>query len=126
MASLWDIDDTGNAMRRAQIVPSKAVDLVARESAFHPVRGYLNGLRWDRGPRIGKWLSYYLGPDLTPCTAAIGRWFLISMVACIMRPGHKCDYMLIPAGPRGARKSTARATFWANGFSAAWSRISSR
>ncbi len=31
----------------------QAVDLVAQEHAFHPVRNYLNGLRWDGEKRLG-------------------------------------------------------------------------
>jgi hypothetical protein len=30
------------------------------------VLDYLNGLLWDRTPRIDKWLSYYLEPDFSP------------------------------------------------------------
>ena len=103
--------------RLGKDVTHQAIDLVARERAFHPVRSYLEALKWDGVPRITKWLSNYLGAASTPYTDAIGRWFLVSMVARIMRLGCKCDYMLILEGPQGARKSTACAILGGNWFS---------
>lgn len=85
----------------------QAADLVAHENSFHPVRTYLLGLRWDGVERLYRWLTDYLGAENTPYTRAIGRLFLVAMVARIMRPGCKVDYMLVLEGPQGALKSTA-------------------
>lgn len=103
--------------RLGKEVAAQAVDLVSREHSFHPVRDYLTRLRWDGVARIGRWLSYHLGAEHTPYTAAIGRWFLIAAVARIMRPGCKADYMLVLEGEQGARKSTACAILGGEWFS---------
>jgi predicted P-loop ATPase len=59
----------------------QAVDLRAQERAFHPVREYLDALKWDSAPRLERWLSYYLGAEPSPYAAAIGSMFMIAMVA---------------------------------------------
>jgi hypothetical protein len=45
-----------------------AIDAVARENCFHPVRDYLAGLRWDGVPRLDKMLHAISGPPMTPTT----------------------------------------------------------
>ncbi len=85
----------------------QAVQRRASEREFHPVHDYLSSLRWDGQKRLDTWLSYYLGAEHTAYTAGIGRMFLIAMVARVLRPGCKADYMMVLEGPQGARKSTA-------------------
>jgi predicted P-loop ATPase len=85
----------------------KAVDLRAHERSFHPVRDYLNSLRWDGKPRGDTWLSAYLGVALSEYTKAIGRMFLVATVARIFQPGCQADYMLILEGLQGEFKSNA-------------------
>lgn len=98
-------------------VAHQAVDLRASERAFHPVRDYLTGLRWDGEPRIHGWLHTYLGAAHNAYTQGVGTMFLVAMVARIMRPGCKCDYMMVLEGPQGARKSSACATLGGAWFS---------
>jgi predicted P-loop ATPase len=66
----------------------QAVDQRAMERAFHPVRDYLDGLRWDKTPRVDDWLSTYLGAAKDAYTARVGRMFLIGMAARIFKRGY--------------------------------------
>jgi predicted P-loop ATPase len=83
----------------------QAVDLHSRDFSFHRLRDWLNNLKWDGKPRLDTWLIYYLGAGDTPYHRAIGRMFLIAMVARIFEPGCKADYVLILEGPQGELKS---------------------
>jgi predicted P-loop ATPase len=76
----------------------QAVDQRAQERAFHPVPNYLDGLRWDRKPRLDNWLADYLGANRTDYAAGIGRMFFVAMIARIYKPGCKADYMLVLQG----------------------------
>jgi len=91
----------------APTVVSRAVGAVARELRLHPVRDWLDTLRWDGTPRIETWTSTYLGAEPTAFHHTVGALWLISAVARVYRPGVKADHMLILEGPQGARKSTA-------------------
>jgi predicted P-loop ATPase len=91
-------------------VAGQAVQTVARDHPFHPVKTYLQGLEWDGVERLDRWLSSYLGADDTDYSRAVGSRWLISAVARIFQPGAKADCCLILEGPQGIRKSTALRT----------------
>ena len=85
---------------------SEAVETVARENSFHPVKDYLKATAWDRKPRLNGWLITYAGADDTPLNCAMGERWLISSVARIFQPGCQVDSYLQLEGPQGIRKST--------------------
>lgn len=91
----------------APMVVGRAIGAVARDHRIHPVRDWLDHLRWDGTPRIETWTSAYLGAEPTAFHHTVGALWLISAIARIFRPGVKADHMLILEGPQGARKSTA-------------------
>ena len=84
-----------------------AVETVARDRSYHPIRQYLNSLKWDQVGRLDDWLTLYLGVNPSPLARAFGAKWMISAVARILEPGCKADHCLIVEGPQGARKSTA-------------------
>jgi putative DNA primase/helicase len=110
-----DIDDTRVMKWLAQeynlrVKPSsviEAVSVVAHDHAFHPVREYLHGLEWDRVPRLDSWLTETMGVAPTDYVAKVGKRWMISAVARVMKPGCKSDSVLILEGAQGAGKSTA-------------------
>jgi predicted P-loop ATPase len=91
-------------------IAAQAVQTVAREHSFHPIRDYLNSLKWDRTKRIDDWLTLYLGAKPTDYTRAVGAKFLIGGVARVLKPGCKNDSCLILEGSQGTLKSTALRT----------------
>jgi predicted P-loop ATPase len=91
-------------------VASQAVQTVARERPFHPVRAYLDSLLWDGQPRLSRWPATYLGVEHTEYSAAVGLRWTRSAVARIYRPGAKLDCCIILEGLQGGKKSTALKT----------------
>ena len=91
-------------------IAGQAIQVVARDRRFHPVREYLDSLKWDGTKRIDAWLSDYLGAERNDYTAAVGARWLISAVARIYNPGAKADHCLILEGTQGLLKSTALKT----------------
>jgi predicted P-loop ATPase len=88
-------------------IAGQAVQAVAREHSFHPIRAYLDSLKWDGVKRIDDWLTLFLGADPSAFVRAVGAKFLIGGVARVYRPGVKNDTCPILEGPQGALKSTA-------------------
>jgi predicted P-loop ATPase len=105
-------------VRIPDMLAGKAALTVARQyGRFHPVREYLNHLKWDGTGRIDDWLGLYLGVDpgdpadqadqaRHEYTRAIGACWLISGVARVRHPGCRVDHTLILEGPQGICKST--------------------
>jgi len=97
-------------------VASQAVEVVAGDRPFHPVRDYLQGLTWDGTRRLDTWLVKYLGTQPSDYAYAVGARWAISAVARVMRPGCKADCVLIPEAPQGSGKSTAIRTLAGDRF----------
>lgn len=93
-----------------------ALIAAARAQAYHPVRDYLGGLHWDGVERLDMWLSDFLGAVDSPYVRAVGRMALLGAVARVMKPGCKCDTVLILEGEQGLLKSTAIATLFSREY----------
>ena len=94
-----------------------AVNVVANENKFHPVRDYLDGCTWDGVPRVDTLLVDYLGAEDSEYTRAVTRKALVAAVARIYRPGCKFDYMLTIRGRQGLGKSAFIAKLGGEWFS---------
>jgi predicted P-loop ATPase len=73
---------------------------------YHPVKDYLNGLKWDGLNRLDRILPDTTGCKDTPYTRDAGRCILISAVKRIFEPGCKQDYLLVLESEQGTKKST--------------------
>lgn len=84
---------------------AREVDEYSRKNSYHPVKDWLESLKWDGTERLRTWLATATGAERDEYTAAIGELFLIAMVARIFEPGCKADYMIILEGEQGEEKS---------------------
>lgn len=74
--------------------------------ATHPVRQYLESLKWDGKPRLERLLISYLGSPDTPLTRACTRKHFAAAVKRIYEPGCKYDTCLTLVGAQGTYKTT--------------------
>lgn len=83
-----------------------AMAMVFEKESFHPIKDFLNGLKWDGKKRIDYLLIDYFGaPDNIYSREAI-RKPLVAAVARIFNPGCKFDLVLTLIGPQGTKKSS--------------------
>lgn len=85
----------------------QAIAFKANEWSFHPIKEYLEGLKWDGKHRVDLWAKRLLGAEDNDYTTAIGRMFLVAMIARIYEPGCKADHVPVLEGAQGMMKSTA-------------------
>ena len=112
----WEsTDDTQAAMwvtRNYRFAPAtpmvaEAIETLARANTIHPVRDWLRSLpKWDGTSRVEDWMIDYLGVKDSRYVRLVSRFFLIGMIARVMRPGIKFDYCLVLEGTQGKGKSS--------------------
>ncbi|SMG28286.1 virulence-associated E family protein [Paraburkholderia susongensis] len=83
----------------------KSAIAVAQADQRDELRDWLQSLRWDGTPRLGDWLQRAVGAPDDEYHNAIGRNFILSMVARGLVPGCKVDTMPVFEGSQGAGKS---------------------
>lgn len=83
-----------------------SIDIAARSRPFHPVREFLDRLRWDGERRVDRLFVDYLGAEDNAYHRETARKFLVAAVARAYEPGHKFDFVPILEGTQGKRKST--------------------
>jgi predicted P-loop ATPase len=83
------------------------VEDIAHQNPYHPVRDYLDGLKWDGEARIDNWLVRAAQAANTPYVHAISSMLLIAAVRRVRRPGAKFDELTVLEGVQGQLKSSA-------------------
>jgi predicted P-loop ATPase len=105
LRALWLEADRLGLSAPEKFFVSVVLDL-AHQLSFHPVREYLDALRWDGKPRLDQWLVTYAGAADAPLVRAFGSKHLLAAVLRIRQPGAKHDAMLVLEGPQGIGKSS--------------------
>lgn len=114
--AVTDISDSNLKIwiaRNFRFEPSKdqcfeAMNILAHKNRFHPVRDYLDSLRWDGTERLGTWLKKGMGAvGHDEYLSAVGIKTLVAAVARIYEAGIKFDYVMVLEGDQGKKKSTA-------------------
>lgn len=85
---------------------SKAARTIAASDQRDELRDYVLSLQWDGIHRLEGWLTHAVGAASDEYHKAVGRNFILSLVARALRPGCKMDTMTIFEGVQGAGKST--------------------
>lgn len=101
------------------LLAREAALAVAHRHSFHPIREYLDRLKWDERERIPMFFVDHCGvkiktPDKPDEEHAVplevikkfALNFFIAAVARIYRPGCKADLMLVLEGEQGSKKSS--------------------
>ena len=93
---------------RGKVTIRAVLATIVRDRPYHPIRDYLNGVRWDGKPRLGTWLTYYLGVQpVDNYTGPAGQMWMKSAVARVFNPGCIAKYVLVITGDQDIGKSTA-------------------
>lgn len=85
----------------------EATSLVAHRCRIHPVREWLDSLKWDGVSRVDTWIKDYCqGNAQEPYLSEVSRKFLLAMVKRVFEPGCQWDYVLVLEGKQGKYKSS--------------------
>lgn len=84
----------------------KAMNIIASQNHFHPIKDYLENLKWDGVSRITDVLSKYLGADKCEYNTEVMTLLMQAMIHRIYEPGCKYETMICLVGGQGAGKST--------------------
>ena len=71
-----------------------ALEIVANENGYHPIRDCLNSLVWDGVPRIRFCLHHFLGAEVSDYVEEMLKHFLLGAIRRVFTPGCKYEEML--------------------------------
>lgn len=98
--------ETQYSLSSEKAIP-RAIDIIAHQNTYHPIREVLESLKWDGVHRICELLPKYLGAARDAYTAAATKLFFMGALCRIFEPGCKFDTMICLVEDRqGGGKST--------------------
>jgi len=83
---------------------------------FHPIKDWLDDLKWDGKPRLNDWLRKTFGAEDNDYVRDVSACILIAAVRRVRQPGVKFDHMPVLEGGQGIGKSTAVKTLFGEEF----------
>ena len=84
----------------------KAIQVVANDNRYHPIRDILNSLVWDGVPRLDNILTHFYGVEKTELVTESLKIFLLGAVSRVFNPGCKFEIFICLVGDQGVGKST--------------------
>lgn len=84
-----------------------AISNIAMENKFHPVKDYLDNLKWDGKKRVENIFTTLLDADDDELTHLMTKLWFIAAVKRVYEPGCKFDSMILLSGEHGIGKSVA-------------------
>lgn len=85
----------------------RAIDIIAHQRSYHPVREYLASLKWDGGKYIENLLPKYLGAEKSNYTEQATKLTMLGAIERVHNPSVKFETMLcLVEDEQGGGKST--------------------
>lgn len=91
---------------RSERAINKAINIVASENTYHPIKDKLESLVWDGTERIKHLLPKFLGSEESEYTEAVMKLLMLGAISRVYNPGCKFEIMVCLVGGQGAGKST--------------------
>jgi len=85
-----------------------ALRVIADKNAFHPIKQYVEAIKWDGTERVEELLIDFFGAEDSEYVRQVMRKTLVGAIARVYNPGCKFDTMPVLIGKQGTYKST----FW--------------
>ena len=89
----------------ARAVLTDALNITEHKNAFHPVRDYLNSLKWDGVPRLERIFVDCFGVEDSIYAREVGMKFFVGAVRRVYIPAAKMDYIPVLVSEEGLGKS---------------------
>lgn len=98
--------ETAYGLTHEKNIP-RAIDIIAHQRAYHPIKEYLASLKWDGAKYIENLLPKYLGAKKSAYTTEATKLTMLGAIERVHNPGAKFESMLCLVEDRqGGGKST--------------------